>query len=95
MFVENLPGLVILAALAQMAENPLAERGWVNTLLRFRVWLLAGMLYCAGLLLLVSNCQLERLPLQELLPLLFLDCILQCSWLDARYQAALCAGGPA
>ena len=53
------------------------------------------MVYVAGVLLLVTNCQLERLPLHELLALLFLDCILQCTWLDVRYAAvmALVAAG--
>lgn len=51
------------------------------------------MLYCAGVLLLVTNCQLERLPLNELLALLFLDCILQSMWLDARHAAVLCLVG--
>jgi hypothetical protein len=47
------------------------------------------MVYCAGVLLLVTNCQLERLPLNELLALLFLDCLLQCAWPDLRYPAVM------
>jgi hypothetical protein len=54
---------------------------------------LAGMLYCAGVLLLVTNAQLERLPMHELLALLFVDCILQCSWLDVRHTAVLAVMG--
>jgi hypothetical protein len=54
---------------------------------------LAGMVYCASVLLLVTNCQLERLPLYELLALLFVDCILQCRWLDARHAAVLSVMG--
>jgi hypothetical protein len=95
-FAENFPGFLILAGLAamtQMAGRPPADRGWVGRVLRFRALALAGMVYCAGVLLLVSNCQLERLPLHELLALLFLDCILQCSWLDARHAAVLAVVG--
>ena len=91
-FAENFPGFLILAGLAamtQMIGPPPPEGGWVKGVLRFRALLLAGMLYCAGVLLLVTNCQLERLPMQELLALLFLDCILQCSRLDVRHTAVL------
>ena len=93
-FAENFPGFLILAAMAHMAGPPApADRGWVGRLLHFRALLLAGMVYCAGVLLLVTNCQLERLPLHELLALLFLDCILQCWWLDARYAAVMAVVG--
>jgi hypothetical protein len=90
-FAENIPGLLILgglAATAQMAVRP-AGRGCPAAVLRFRPLLLAAMVYVAGVLLLVTNCQLDRLPLHELLALLFLDCILQCAWLDVRYAAVL------
>src|ERR1035437_2120389 len=95
-FAENFPGFVILAglaAMAQLVEPPASERGWVARVLRFRPLLLAGMVYVAGVALLVTNCQLERLPMHELLALLLLDCILQCSWLEARHAAVLCAMG--
>lgn len=95
-FAENFPGFLILAGLAamtQMVVRPPPDRGWVNRVLRFRPLLLAAMLYCAGVLLLVTNCQLERLPMHELLALLFLDCILQCLWLDPRHAAVLAAVG--
>jgi hypothetical protein len=91
-FAENFPAFLILAALAatvQMAARPASPRGWLATALRFRALALAAMLYCAGVLLLVTNAQLERLPLHELLALLFLDCILQCTWLEARHAAVL------
>ena len=89
---ENFPGFLILAglaAMAQMAGRQGADRGWADRVLGYRALALAGMVYCAGVLLLVTNCQLERLPLGELLALLFLDCILQCSWLEARLAAVL------
>jgi hypothetical protein len=95
-FAENFPGFLILAGLALMTQvgwRPAADRGWVGRVLRVRALLLAGMLYVAGVLLLSTNCQLQRLPLRELLALLFLDCILQSSWLDARYAAVLCVMG--
>lgn len=91
-FAENFPGFLVLAGLAAMTQvlgRPPAERGWVGRVLRFRALLLAGMLYGGGVLLLVTNCQLERLPMHELLALLLLDSILQCSWLDARHTAVL------
>jgi hypothetical protein len=93
-FAENLPGFLILAGLAAMAQvvgRPTAERGWVGRVLRFRPLALAGAVYVAGVLLLVTNCQLERLPLHELLALLFLDCILQGSWPDARHATVMAA----
>ncbi len=96
-FAENFPGFLILAGLAAMAQMlgppAPADRGWVGRVLHYRAWVLTGMVYCAGVLLLVTNCQLERLPLHELLALLFLDCILQCSWLDARYAAVMAVVG--
>jgi hypothetical protein len=95
-FAENLPGFLILAGLAattQMAVPSPAGRGWLGRSLRFRALALAAMVYCAGVLLLVTNCQLERLPLHELLALLFVDCILQCSRLDARHSAVLAVVG--
>jgi len=93
-FAENFPGFLILAAMAQMAGPPApADRGWVGRVLRRRALVLAAMVYCAGVLLLVTNCQLERLPLHELLALLFLDCILQCWWLDGRYAAVMAVVG--
>jgi hypothetical protein len=91
-FTENLPAFLILAGLAataQMGPRTATRRGWAGTVLLFRPLLLAAMVYVGGVLLLVTNCQLERLPMHELLALLFLDCILQCSWLDARYAAVL------
>ena len=91
-FAENFPGFLVLAGLAAMTQvmgPPPSEGGWVKGVLRFRALLLAGMLYCAGVLLLVTNCQLERLPMHELLALLFLDCIVQCSRLDVRHTAVL------
>ena len=91
-FAENFPGFLILAGLAataQMAVHPQPGRGWLGGVLRFRPLALAGAVYVAGVLLLVSNCQLQRLPLHELLALLFLDCILQCAWLDVRHAAVL------
>jgi hypothetical protein len=91
---DNFPSFLILAGLAamtQMARRPPADRGWLGRLLRFRELALAGMVYGGGVLLLVTNAQLERLPLHELLALLFLDCILQCSWLDERHTAVLAA----
>jgi hypothetical protein len=91
-FAENFPGFLVLAGLAAMTQvmgPPPSEGGWVKGVLRFRALLLAGILYCAGVLLLVTNCQLERLPMHELLALLFVDCILQCAWLDVRYAAVL------
>jgi hypothetical protein len=51
------------------------------------------MVYGAGVLLLVTNAQLERLPLQELLALLFLDCLVRNRRTDARHVLALCAVG--
>lgn len=93
-WADNVPGFLILAALAAMAQvagRCPTDGGWVERVLRFRALALAGMVYCAGVLLLVTNAQLERLPLHELLALLFLDCILQCSWLDARHAVALAA----
>jgi hypothetical protein len=95
-FAENFPGFLILAGLAAMAQvlgPPPADRGWKGRVLGFRALALAGMVYVAGVLLLVTNCQLERLPLHELLALLFLDSILQCSWLDVRHAAAIAAMG--
>src|SRR5260370_27303930 len=44
-------------------------------------------------MLLGMYCQLDGLPLHELLALLFLDCILQCWWLDGRYAAVMAGGG--
>jgi hypothetical protein len=93
-FAENFPGFLILAALAamtQMAGRARADGGWLARVLRFRPLALAIAVYIAGVLLLVTNCQLERLPLHELLALLFLDCILQFSWLDVRYAAVMTA----
>ena len=95
-FAENFPGFLILIALGAMTRilRRMPEgSGWVGKLLGFRALVLAGMVYCAGVLLLVTNCQLERLPLHELLALLFLDCILQCGSLDVRYAAVLAAVG--
>ena len=95
-FAENFPGFLILAGLAAtatMAVRPAARRGWVGTGLLVRPLLLAAMVYVAGVLLLVTNCQLERLPMHELLALLFVDCILQCAWLDARHAAVLAMMG--
>jgi hypothetical protein len=95
-FAENFPGFLILAGLAamtQIARRPPVDLGRVGTILRYRALALAGMVYCAGVLLLVTNCQLERLPLHELLALLFLDCLLQFTWLDARHTAVLAAVG--
>ncbi len=93
-FAENFPGFLILAAMAVLAAPPApADRAWPGRVLRFRALLLAAMVYCAGVLLLVTNCQLERLPLHELLALLFLDCILACWWLDARYAAVMAVVG--
>jgi hypothetical protein len=95
-FAENFPGFLILAALAAMTgflPRPPARHGWVGRLLGVRALVLAGMMYCAGVMLLVTNCQLERLPLHELLALLFVDCILQCAWLDVRYAVVLAAVG--
>ena len=89
---ENFPAFLILAALAVMAQlagRAPAGKGWLGKALSLRPLVLAGMLYVAGVLLLVTNCQLERLPLHELLALLFLDCILQAAWLDPRYRAVL------
>ncbi len=86
-FAENFPGFLILAGLAAMAQmlgRSAPRLGWAGNLLAFRSLTLAVMVYCAGVLLLVTNAQLERLPLHELLALLFLDCILQGSWQDAR-----------
>src|ERR1035437_3618522 len=91
-FAENFPNFLILAGLAAMAQvvgRPPADRGWVARVLRFRALALAGTVYCAGVLLLVTNCQLERLHLHEFVALVFLDWILQCSWLDARHAAVL------
>jgi hypothetical protein len=95
-FAENFPGFLILAGLAataQMAVRPPPGRGWVGRVLRFRPLALAGAVYVAGVLLLVSNCQLARLPLHELLALLFLDCILQYPWPDVRHAAVLALMG--
>ena len=93
-FAENVPGFLILAALGALVAPPgAADRGWVGRVLHFRVLLLAAMVYCAGVLLLVTNCQLERLPLHELLALLFLDCILASWWLDVRYAAVMAVVG--
>ena len=95
-FAENFPGFLILVALGAMTRilrRAPASPGWVGKLLGFRALVLAGMVYCAGVLLLVTNCQLERLPLHELLALLFLDCILQCWSLDVRYAAVMAAVG--
>src|SRR5260370_31688228 len=44
-------------------------------------------------MLLGMYCQLDGLPLHELLALLFLDCILQCWWLDGRYAAVMAVVG--
>ena len=93
---ENFPGFLILAGLAaltQVAVSPPASSGWVGRVLRFRPLALAGIVYCAGVLLIRSNCQIERLPLNELLALLFLDCVLQCSWLDVRQALAVATMG--
>ena len=93
-FAENFPGFLILAAMGALVAPPgAADRGWVGRVLHFRVLLLAAMVYCAGVLLLVTNCQLERLPLHELLALLFLDCILASWWLDVRYAAVMAVVG--
>ena len=93
-FAENFPGFLILAAMAQMVGPPASvDCGWVARVFHFRALVLAGMVYCAGVLLLGTNCQLERLPLHELLALLFLDCILQCWWLDGRYAAVMAVVG--
>lgn len=95
-FAENFPGFLILtglAAMTQILRSPRVGHGWVGRLLGFRALALAGMVYCAGVLLLVTNCQLERLPLHELLALLFLDCILQSSLLDVRYAFVMAAMG--
>ena len=89
---ENFPAFLILAGLGAMTQIirllP-AGRGWVGRLLGVRTLALATMVYCAGVLLLVTNCQLERLPLTELLALLFLDCLLQHRWADLRYPAVM------
>jgi hypothetical protein len=93
-FAENFPGFLMLAGLAvlvQIAGPARVDGGWLGRLLRLRVLALAGMVYCGGVLLLATNCQLERLPLHELLALLLLDSILQSSWLDARHAAGLAA----
>jgi hypothetical protein len=93
-FAENFPGFLILAALTVLSAPPApADGGWTGRVLHFRALLLAGMVYCAGVLLLVTNCQLERLPLHELLALLFLDCILQSWWIEGRYAAAMAVVG--
>jgi hypothetical protein len=95
-FAENAPGFLILAGLAAMTQAvrlPPADGGWVGRVLGFRPLALAGIVYVAGVLLLVTNSQLERLPMHELLALLFLDCILQCLWLDVRHAAAMAAIG--
>ncbi len=93
-FAENFPGFLILAAMAYLAgPTAPAHPGWLGRVLHRRALVLAGMVYCAGVLLLVTNCQLERLPLHELLALLFLDCILQCWWLDGRYAAVMAVVG--
>ena len=91
-FAENFPGFLILsglAAMTQMAGTGIAKGGRLGRVLRFRPFALAIAVYVAGVLLLVTNCQLERLPLHELVALLFLDCILQWSWLDVRYAAVM------
>jgi hypothetical protein len=95
-FAENFPGFLILAGLAAMTQavgHSPADRGWLGRVLGFRPLALAGMVYAAGVLLLVTNCQLERLPLHELLALLFLDCLLQSSRLDARHAVGLSVMG--
>jgi hypothetical protein len=69
-FAENFPAFLILAGLAAMSQivrRLPAGGGWVGRLLGMRTLALAAMVYCAGVLLLVTNCQLERLPLNELL----------------------------
>jgi hypothetical protein len=95
-FLSNFPGFLILAGLAataQMAQRPAAGGGWAGQVHRLRPLALAGAVYVAGVLLLATNCQLERLPMQELLALLFLDCILQSSGADVRHTAVLCLMG--
>jgi hypothetical protein len=88
---ENFPGFLMLAGLAALVQMPPADGGWLGRLLRLRALALAVMVYSGGVLLLATNCQLERLPLHELLALLFLDSILQSPWLDARRAAGLAA----
>jgi hypothetical protein len=91
-FAENLPAFLILVGLGAMTQivgRTPADRGWVGRLLGIRTLALAAMVYCAGVLLLVTNCQLERLPLNEILALLFLDCLLQFRWPDMRYAAVM------
>ncbi len=95
-FAENFPGFLILGGLALMTRilrRPAADPGWIGSLLGFRALALTAMVYCAGVMLLVTNCQLERLPLHELLALLFVDCILQCTRLDVRYAAVMALVG--
>src|ERR1017187_8074398 len=55
---ENCPGFLILAGLAAMTQigrRPPVDLGRVGTILRYRALALAGMVYCAGVLLLVGR----------------------------------------
>ena len=94
-FAENFPGFLILTALAaaaQMTRRAPVRGNWLGYALHYRALLLTGMLFAGSVALLVSNCQFERLPIFELLALLFIDCIVQGT-LDRRYALALCVIG--
>jgi len=96
-FAENSPALLMLCGLTAVAllarATQTRRQGWPRFVARYRVWMLLGMVYLAGGLLLVTNAQMERLPLQELLALLMLDLLLQQSRLDPRQTLAVCAVG--
>jgi hypothetical protein len=96
-FVENIPAFAILCGLAWMSQaaDPMdAGSGRLARILRLRSLLLAAMVYCGGVMLLCTNCQVERLPLNEILVILFLDCILRGTPPpDLRYSGALAMVG--
>ena len=78
-------------AMAGMSRPPAVADLLGGTGLRYRAVLLAGMLFVGSVALLVSNCQFARLPIHELLALLFLDCILQSTAPTGVTEAAVLA----
>ncbi|MEO8593015.1 MAG: hypothetical protein ABI759_06825 [Candidatus Solibacter sp.] len=78
-FFNALPGFLIVAALAMISQhsNPTRPAPGLPGLLRnYRCLLLSGAILALGILLLLTNSQLDRLPLHEILLLLLLDSIL-------------------
>ena len=88
-FAENFPAFLILAGLAAMTQivsRLPAAHNWVGRILGIRTLALSTMVYCAALLL-VTNCQLERLP-NRTAGTMFLTAPAP-TWPDLRYPAVM------